>query len=76
MTTRDFCFWLQGFAEVHRDAPSPEQWEVIKRHLNLVFAHDIDPSMPDKDGKLQAAHDGKIDLPKRPPSPPDMRIRC
>lgn len=49
MTSRDFCFWMQGFLEVGnpKDGISAEQTEVIKRHLGLVFKHEIDPSMGD-----------------------------
>lgn len=45
MTSRDFAYWLQGFFEVS-DAKSidEKQTEAIKRHLALVFKHDIDPS--------------------------------
>lgn len=48
MTSRDFCFWLQGFFEIS-DAGSldDEQTEMIKRHLALVFKHEIDPSAGD-----------------------------
>lgn len=58
MTSRDFCFWLQGYFEIHGNRTvSPEtgiynlneeQIEMIKRHLSLVFKHEIDPSMGDK----------------------------
>lgn len=58
MTSRDFVYWLQGFAEIHKEPPTPEQWQVISNHLNLVFKHEIDPSMPDPSGALQATHDG------------------
>lgn len=46
MQSRDFVYWLQGFFEI-ADAKqiTEEQTEVIKRHLNLVFKHEIDPSM-------------------------------
>ena len=47
MTSRDFCFWLQGGAELVGEAPTADQWKVIKAHLNLVFVHEIDPSMGD-----------------------------
>ena len=66
MTTRDFCYWLQGFLEIRGKDPdgmTSEQVEIVKNHLNLVFIHDIDG--PDPTGKLQAAHDGK------PPPGPD-----
>lgn len=65
MTSRDFVYWLQGFAEINSEdmdgsAPTAKQWQVIKNHLNLVFKHEIYPSMPDPDGKLQAVHDNTI----------------
>jgi hypothetical protein len=48
MTSRDFCYWLQGFMEVS-DAKevTPEQLAVIRNHLNMVFKHEIDPSHGD-----------------------------
>jgi hypothetical protein len=40
--SRDFCFWLQGFFELsdHVDRITHEQARVIKRHLDMVFAHE------------------------------------
>lgn len=54
MTSRDFCFWFQGFLEVSdpQQGITPEQTEIIKNHLNLVFVHEIDPSYS-KDQKVQ-----------------------
>ena len=44
------CFWLQGFFEVaNPESISGEQLEQIKNHLNLVFKHEIDPSMGPKE---------------------------
>ena len=44
MNTIDFCFWLQGYFEVSGAKElTPEQVEIIKNHLNLVFKHEIDP---------------------------------
>lgn len=44
MNTIDFCFWLQGYFEISGTHDlSPEQVEVIKNHLSLVFKHEIDP---------------------------------
>jgi hypothetical protein len=56
MKSRDFCYWLQGFFElagsgtagngtpVEKDVlVSKGQIAVIKRHLNMVFKHEIDP---------------------------------
>jgi hypothetical protein len=52
MTSRDFCYWLQGFMELSVASEQTgihvgltvEQTRLISRHLNLVFAHEIDPS--------------------------------
>lgn len=49
MTSRDFCYWLQGYFEVSQPwRISKEETEMIKKHLNLVFKHEIDPSMGDE----------------------------
>ena len=37
MTTEQFTYWLQWFAEVNTKAPTEEQWTIIKDHLALVF---------------------------------------
>lgn len=62
MTSRDFCYWLQGFFELHDPNTIDEkQTRLIKQHLNLVFIHEIDPSHSDDpkvQGALQAVHDG------------------
>jgi len=47
MTSRDFCYWLQGFLELRAETDAPitaPQASAIKRHLDMVFAHEIDPS--------------------------------
>ena len=50
MTSRDFCYWLQGFFEIEepgdnpvRQSLNPKQVDTIRRHLAMVFVHDIDP---------------------------------
>ena len=49
MTSRDFAYWLQGYLEVADPKKIDEkQLKVIKNHLNLVFKHEIDPSMGDE----------------------------
>lgn len=50
MTSRDFCYWLQGWFELngtidHREGATKETLEMIQNHLSLVFKHEIDPSM-------------------------------
>jgi hypothetical protein len=48
MTSRDFCYWLQGFIELsdqlNLQGITPAKTQSIKRHLALVFKHEIDPS--------------------------------
>ena len=64
MTSRDFCYWLQGFFELnnhidHRDGMTPEGMECIKNHLAMVFRHEIDPSFKDDLDDLRDIHDSK-----------------
>ena len=56
MKSRDFCYWLQGYFEIidsdrAEDANTipltPQKVESIKKHLAMVFKHEIDPSMGD-----------------------------
>jgi hypothetical protein len=54
MTSRDFCYWLQGYIEIGDVFPDQKQWLRIKNHLALVFKHEIDPSMG------SAAHQQKL----------------
>jgi len=66
MSSRDFCYWLQGFFELHAAGSVPdgrltaEQSDLVRRHLALVFAHEIDPATdggdPAKKAKLNAIH--------------------
>lgn len=61
MTSRDFCYWLQGFFEVAEPSILSEgQINKIKAHLAMVFEHEIDPSINSKhnDGgnKLSSIH--------------------
>lgn len=62
MKASEFCFWLQGLFELDNPQElNARQTTVIKRHLALVFKHDIDPSQgtPEHQAELQAIHDGK-----------------
>lgn len=66
MTSRDFVFWLQGFFEIAGANPtvdtaydlSAPQTDIIKKHLALVFIHEIDPSAGPKphQANLNAIH--------------------
>lgn len=70
MTSRDFAYWLQGFFEIYEPQTiNKQQVEIIKNHLNLVFKHEIDPSLNEGKTKeevqeLQDIHDGKVDWKK------------
>ncbi len=57
MTSREFCYWLQGFFELSNNDTglSKLQADMIKAHLSLVFTHEIDPSYPNKE-KLDTLH--------------------
>lgn len=37
MDASQFTMWLQGFAELSSAPPTPDQWQSIKEHLQLVF---------------------------------------
>lgn len=37
MTSEQFVYWLQGYAELGSLPPNGQQWQSIKDHLNLVF---------------------------------------
>ena len=72
MTSRDFCYWLQGFYEISglgsNEGISGEQADVIRKHLALVFKHEIDPSMgpPKHQAELNSIHGTPSGLPGGP----------
>jgi hypothetical protein len=37
VTAEQFAYWLQGFAELNAEPPTPEQWKSINEHLQTVF---------------------------------------
>ncbi len=49
MTSVNFCYWLQGFLELNPNLETidKEQIALIRKHVNLVFIHEIDPSYGD-----------------------------
>lgn len=73
MTPRDFCYWLQGYFEIHGESGplTSDQTEMIQRHLSLVFQHSIDPAAggPEVQAQLNAIHNSP--LAGRPPG-----VRC
>ena len=61
MKATEFCYWLQGWLEISpsTESLSVDQVEIIRKHLNLVFIHEIDPSYPkEQQPALNAAHSG------------------
>lgn len=84
MTSRDFCYWLQGYFEIRGEpveAMEPRQVEMIKRHLALVFKHEIDPSQGSAEHQveLNAIHSPPVKPPPLSPVPfipHGPQIRC
>lgn len=54
MNFERFAYWLQGYVEVTGgEYPTPEQWEIVKDHLSLVFnkvtpVRDVQGRLPDQ----------------------------
>lgn len=76
MKSVEFCYWLQGYFEINgkqagrrAGSLSAKQVENIKKHLALVFKHEIDASYPDHE-ELNAIHN------PWPPTGGDTPIRC
>lgn len=75
MTSRDFCYWLQGFFEInHANGAikelSVEQVRMVQKHLHLVFKHEIDPSY----GSTE--HQEELNEIHNPKSKPGQTLRC
>jgi hypothetical protein len=67
MTPENFCYWLQGYFELAKTSSfNEEQTLLIKQHLDMVFAHAIDPSLgtPEHVDKLRTLHEGLETLKK------------
>lgn len=59
MTSRDFCYWLQGYFEIQgslNPGLRPEQVQIVQAHLAMVFVHEIDPAFGADNDKLDAIH--------------------
>jgi hypothetical protein len=75
MTSREFCYWLQGFFELQAAGGATgivitaAQLQCVQNHLNMVFKHEIDPSQgsPEHQAELSEAHEGKLPPGDRPP---------
>jgi hypothetical protein len=84
VTSRDFCFWLQGVFEIGGiKSLDVRQAEIVRNHLDMVFAHEIDPSAgtPEHQAELSSLHEGqsKHEVPVSPFVGPDLNnilVRC
>jgi hypothetical protein len=80
MTSQSFAYWLMGYFEIAQPIKIGEQeTEMIKRHLNLVFKHEIDPSMGDEKhqqvlNEIHSPSGGKISYPSFNPN--EQIFRC
>jgi len=53
MKSSEFCYWLQGYIEIghdqmHQQGLNYDQTEIIKKHLALVFHHELDATHGDE----------------------------
>ena len=75
MTPEQFCYWLQGFAEIHQDQPNGQEWLIIMDHLAQVFRKETPErkkSMYDLAKEFEESQ-GKKNWPMRPwDTPPDI----
>lgn len=64
MTAVQMCFWLQGLFELANPTSlDARQTDLIRRHLAMVFKHEIDPSYPAEQQQiLDDIHAGKIEV--------------
>lgn len=74
MNARDFCYWLQSAFELGGMKSFDElQTNIIRKHLDMVFVHDLDKRFPeDVQKKLNEIHN-----PQKLHSFPDgVTMRC
>lgn len=68
MKSVEFCYWLQGMFELSNPQTlDATQTDLIKRHLAMVFHHEIDPSYGAQQAQqvLNALH-------RKPATPPQI----
>lgn len=72
MKSTEFCYWLQGLFELGKpESLTAEQTALVKKHLDMVFIHEIDPSYPK--GQQQALNQAHGHTPS---SWNDVKLRC
>lgn len=59
MKSVEFCYWLQGMFELSNPTTlNTEQTALVRKHLALVFKHEIDQSYPkEQQRELNDIHD-------------------
>lgn len=77
MTSRDFCYWLQGYFEIENTSGplNTEQVKLIRKHLNMAFKHEIDPSFGQDNEALNEIHSAPFPG-AHPGDSPNPIIRC
>lgn len=83
MRAENFIFWLQGQIELNEAggkslALDEAQMQCVKKHLALVFIHEIDPATGDNQDKLNEVHGHKINqyVPASLEHKPNPNARC
>lgn len=81
MKSVEFCYWLQGLFELGNPTTlDANQTELVKRHLAMVFKHEIDPSYGKAEAQaaLNALHQGSKPVPVAHDHvhPGDVLLRC
>ena len=83
MSTESFCYWLMGCLEMGGgdSGLSAAQVATVRRHLDMVFAHDIDPKAggPEVQDHLDYLHgpsNATLPFPTPKPLSPAARPRC
>jgi hypothetical protein len=61
MKSVEFCYWLQGLFELaNPNELDQTQTELVKKHLAMVFKHEIDPSYGEEVPELNEIHNGPV----------------
>lgn len=84
MNAQEFCYWLQGRAELLPDQPPTEaEWKMIREHLALVFVKVTPPLkapayVPDSQEQIaRRALERKLVGPNPVPlDPRDWVVKC
>lgn len=77
MTSRDFAYWLQGLFELNNPKTlNLRQTDLIKKHLAMVFKHEIDPSMGNEQHQQELNNIHSGNKPNLFPDTQDTVYRC